>query len=134
MLCLPSLRRFCQRWASSPARAAIRQLARSDLISGFGGGLDGAHVGVEIEPFAKGDDGRGVSGDSLTGGAYCSEKGAITFLFESFERSLGESGAFLLKGAEADGELDKGKVELEGFGEGFQDSAAGLLAEISLVV
>lgn len=90
-----------------------------------------AHVGIEIEPFAKGDDGRGVSGDSLTGGAYCSEKGAITFLFEGFERSLGESGAFLLK---ADGGLDKGKVELEGFGEGFQDSAAGLLAEISLVV
>lgn len=102
-------------------------LTDNDHVDGLGGGhdgLDGAHVGVEVELLAEGDDGGRVALDGLGGRADGAEEGAIALILEHLDGLVGQGGAGLLKGLEAGLEVDKVELEVERSGEGLEDAAA----------
>lgn len=102
-------------------------LTDNDHVDGLGGGhdgLDGAHVGVEVELLAEGDDGGRVALDGLGGRADGAEEGAIALILEHLDGLVGQGGAGLLKGLEAGLEVDEVELEVERSGEGLEDAAA----------
>lgn len=102
-----------------------------DGVGGGGGGFHGADVGVEVELFAEGDDGGGVAGYFCRGGGDGAEEGGVAFGFEGGDGARGEGGAGLLECFIAGGEGDEAEGEVEGRGEGFEDSSACLWELVS---
>jgi hypothetical protein len=86
----------------------------------------GPHVGVEIELFAEGDDGRGVAFDFGGGGGDGAEEGGVAVGAEVVDGGWGECGAGLAEVGVAAGEGGEVEGEGVGFSEGFEDAAAGL--------
>lgn len=103
-------------------------LAHNDHVDGLGGvqdGLDGAHVCVEVEALAQGDDGRRVALDGVGGRADGAEERALALVAQHIDGGVGQGRAGLLKGLEAGLEVDKVELELERRGERLEDAAAG---------
>lgn len=103
-------------------------LAHNDHVDGLGGvhdRLDGAHVCVEVEALAQGDDGRRVALDGVRGRADGAKERALALVAQHIDGRVGQGRAGLLKGLEAGLEVDKVELELERGGQGFEDAAAG---------
>lgn len=103
-------------------------LPHNDQVDGLDGapdGLDGPHVGVEVQLLAQRDNGRRVALDGRGGRAHSAEQRAVALLLEDLDGAVGESRARLLKGLEAGLEVDKVELEAERGWEGFEDAAAG---------
>jgi len=86
----------------------------------------GPDVGVEVELSAEGDDGGGVVFDFGGGGGDGAEEGGVAVGAEVVDGGGGERGAGLAEVGVAAGEGGEVEGEGVGFGEGFEDAAAGL--------
>lgn len=91
--------------------AGLPEQARGDA-------LDGAHVRVQVELLAQGDDGAGVALDGLGRRLDGAEERAVALGLERVDGPVGQGGAGPLEGLEAGVQVDEGELEAQGGGEG----------------
>lgn len=68
-------------------------LAHDDHVNGLGGvhdGLDGAHIGVQVEALAQGDNGRRVALDGVGRRADGAEEGALALVAQHIDGGVGQ--------------------------------------------